>query len=128
MVPFDVGGETVSPIAVFDIVDEGMHDAAMFLLHPKASANVERCFFLRVYVYEVRRPIKSFLSRVEETITLGFSNEISPSSFKREWRFYEISLGENGCYKLASVAEGKIGNFSQYLSRPYASGIWNWGV
>lgn len=97
----------------------------MFLLHPKASANVERCFFLRVDEYEARRPIKWLLSRVEETISLGFSNEISPTSSKTKWRFYEARLSENGCYKLVSAVEGKVGNFNQYLSRPYVSGIWN---
>lgn len=127
MVPFDMEGKTVSPIAVFDIKKNGMYNVAMFLPHPKASTNVERCFFLRVDVYEVRHFIRSRLARAEEILSLGFSNEISPCSIKREWRFYEASLGEDGCYKLVRVAEDGVGNVSQYISRAYALGIWNWG-
>ena len=73
MAPFDMGRQTISPIAVFNTENKKMHRVAMFLLHPKASKNVERCFFLRVDVYQVQHLIRPFLSRVEETICLGFS-------------------------------------------------------
>ena len=127
MAPFDMERQRVSPIAVFNIENKKMHRVAMFLLHPTASKNVEGCFFLRVDVYQVRHLIKQFLSRVEEKICLGFSNEILPFSLKCERAFYKASLGENGCYKLVNVAANEVGSVSQYLSIPYTPGIWNWG-